>query len=228
MSDETIHLELEARTVTGKAVKQLREQGLVPAVIHNHGKDSIIVQGPYLAMRQVYQKAGKHHPVNVTAGSRTYLALIKNATFEPKKNQLTHLVFNAVKKNQKVEAEVPIRPRYAEGNEATPAERASLIVLEQLDAVTVRAVPDKIPSVLEYDAEKLVAVGDQVTIADLMVPDGVEIVDEPEHPVATVFEPAALEAANNDAGGAEETEASSEETTAEESGDSEESATKEA
>ncbi|HEU4966870.1 MAG TPA: 50S ribosomal protein L25 [Candidatus Saccharimonadales bacterium] len=221
MSDETIHLELEARTVTGKAVKQLRQQGIVPAVIHNHGKDSIVVQGPYLAMRQVYQKAGKHHPVNVTTGSRTYLALIKTATFEPKKNQLTHLVFNAVKKNQKVEAEVPIRPRYAEGNEATPAERASLIVLEQLDAVTVRAVPDKIPSALEYDAEKLVAVGDQVTVADLMVPDGVEIVDELEHPVATVFEPAALEAANNDAGGAEEAEASSEEAVTEESGDNE-------
>ncbi len=218
MSDETIHLDLETRTVTGKAVKQLREQGIVPAVIHNHGKYSIVVQGPYMAMRQVFLKAGKHHPVNVTAGSHTYLALIKAATFEPKKNQLTHLVFNAVKKNQKVEAEVPIRPRYAEGNEATPAERASLIVLDQLDAVTVRSVPDKIPSVLEYDAEKLVAVGDQVTVADLIVPDGVEIVDELEHPVATVFEPAALEAANNEAGGTEEAETPSEGATSEENG----------
>jgi len=221
MSDETIHLELQARTVTGKAVKQLREQGIVPAVIHNHGKDSVVVQGPYMELRHVYQKAGKHHPVNITAGSRNYLALIKTATFEPKKNQLTHLVFNAVKKNQKVEAEVPVRPRYAEGNEATPAERASLIVLEQLDAVTVRAVPDKIPSFLEYDAEKLVAVGDQVTVAHLIVPDGVEIEDEPEHPVATVFEPAALEAANNNAGNSEAEEASGEPATTEESGKAE-------
>lgn len=197
MPDNTIHLELESRTVTGKAVRRLREQGLVPAVIHNHGKDSVLVQGQYLALRQVYQKAGKHHPVNVTAGSKTYLALIKNVSFEPKKNQLTHIVFNAVKKNQKVEAEVPIRARYAEGNDATPAERVGLIVLEQLTAVTVRAVPDKIPAVLEYDAEKLVQVGDQITVGDLMVPDGVEVADELEHPVATVFEPAALEAANN-------------------------------
>lgn len=216
MSDETIHLEVETRTTTGKAVKQLRNQGLVPAVIHNHGKDSILVQAPYLPMRQVYQKAGKHHPVNITAGAHTYLALIKAATFEPKKNQLTHLVFNAVKRNQKVEAEVPLKPWYAEGNESTPAERTSLIVLEQLNAVTVRAVPDKIPAALEYDAEKLVAVGDQVTVADLIVPEGVEIIDELEHPVATVFEPAALEAANNEAGGTEEAEPTSEAAAADE------------
>jgi large subunit ribosomal protein L25 len=214
MSDETIHLEVETRTTTGKAVKRLRDSGLVPAVIHNHGKDSILVQAPYLHMRQVYHKAGKHHPVNITAGSHTYLALIKAATFEPKKNQLTHIVFNAVKKNQKVEAEVPIKPRYAEGNDSSPAERAGLIVLEQLNAVTVRAVPDKIPSVLEYDAEKLVAVGDQVTVADLMVPNGVEIDEElAPHPVATVFEPAALEAANkgeNEAEAGEEANAEAE------------------
>src|SRR6185312_11614552 len=54
---------------------------------------------------------------------------------------------------------------------------------------------------LEYDAEKLVEVGDHVTVADLNVPVGVEIVTEPEHAVAAVFEPAALAAANDAAGG---------------------------
>lgn len=43
---------------------------------------------------------------------------------------LTHIVFGAVKANEKVDAEVPIRAAYAEGNEASPAERAGLIVLE--------------------------------------------------------------------------------------------------
>lgn len=200
MTDTTIHLEVESRTVTGKAVKHLRQSGQVPAVIHDHGKSSILVQGPYMVMRSAYQKAGKHHPISLKAGSRTYTALIKSVTFEPRKNQLTHIVFNAVTKNQKVEAEVPVRIRYAEGNEASPAERAGLIVLTQLDAVEVKAVPDKIPDVLEYDGEKLIEEGDQIMVDDLLVPAGVEIMSS-NQPLATVFAPAALAAANDDAGG---------------------------
>jgi large subunit ribosomal protein L25 len=207
MSDDTLTLELESRQVTGKHVKQLRAIGTVPAVIHDHGKTSINVQAPYLALYRMYQRAGKHHPVQLVANGKKYTALIKSATFEPKKNQLTHIVFNAVNRNQKVEAEVPIRPRYAEGEDATPAERASLIVLDQLDAIEVRAVPDKLPDVLYYDAEKLREDGDHVTVADLEIPDGVEIDEEmTNHPVATVTTSAALEAANAALAGEAETE----------------------
>ena len=40
---EEIAISLERRDVTGKAVKHLRRQGFVPAVIHDHGKDSVVV-----------------------------------------------------------------------------------------------------------------------------------------------------------------------------------------
>jgi large subunit ribosomal protein L25 len=201
MTDTTITLHVQPREVTGKAVKHLRRAGQVPAVIHDHGKDSIIVQGTYLDMYKAFQKAGKHHPIELTAGDTKYTVLIKNAMFEPKKNQLTHLVFNAVNKNQKVEAEVPIRARYDEGNDVSPAERNSLIVLAQLETVEVKAVPSKIPDFVEYDAEKLVEVGDSVTVADLNIPADVELMTELEHSVATVYEPSALAAANDAAGG---------------------------
>lgn len=206
MAQDTISLQLEPRTVTGKAVKQLRRDGQVPAVIHNHGKDSVHVQGEYLAMLRVWQHAGKHHPVDLKAGDQTFTALIKTAEFDPKKHQLTHLVFNAVKKNQKVEAEVPIRPRYDEGNESSPAERAGLIVLSQLDTVPVRAVASKLPDYLGYNAEKLVEIGDHVTVADLIVPEDVEVEAEAEHAVATVYEPSALAAANDALAGEAEAE----------------------
>jgi large subunit ribosomal protein L25 len=201
MADDTINLELAERTITGKAVKRLRSEGQIPAVIHDHGKESLSVQGPYLELYRIYQKAGKHHPIHLTAGKNTYTALIKTVTFDPRKNQLSHIVFNAVDKNQKVEAEIPVKARYAEDNESSPAERSSLIVLQQLAVVEVRAVPDKLPDVLEYDGEKLVEIGDQISVADLIVPDGVELITEPEHVIATVYEPSALAAANDDVGG---------------------------
>lgn len=201
MSQDVISLQLEKREVTGKAVKHLRKAGTLPAVIHDHGKPSINVQGDFVAMTKVYKQAGKHHPVSLKADSKAYTALIKSATFDPKKHLLTHVVFNAVSKTEKVEAEIPVRPRYDEGNESSPAERSGFLVLSQLEAVNVSAIASKLPDILEYDAEKLVQVGDHATVADLIVPEGVEIKVEPEHAIATVFEPSALAAANEAAGG---------------------------
>ena len=202
MSQDSITLEVASRDVTGKAVKHLRKEGIVPAVIHDHGKDSVAVQGSYLELLRVYKHAGKHHPIELKAPGHTYTVLIKDAEFEPKKNQLTHLVFNAVNKNQQVEAEVPIHAKYAdEENQSSPAERTGLIVLAQLEAIQVKATPSNIPDAVFYDAEKLVEVGDHVTVADLQIPANVEVLTEETHAVASVFEPSALAAANDAAGG---------------------------
>ena len=213
MSDQ-IMLEVDTRATLGKGVKRLRQDGIVPAVIHDHGRESIHVQAEYQALHKAYSTAGKHHPIMVTAGGKTYTTLVKTVTFDPRYHLITHVVFGAVKANEKVDAEIPVHPAYAEGNDASPAERAGLIVLAQLTTVQVKALPKDLPDALTYDAEKLVAVGDQMTVADLQAPAGVEVETEPEHVIATVFEPSALAAANDDAGGAAESETSEAEETA--------------
>jgi large subunit ribosomal protein L25 len=200
MSDQ-ITLAVEPRETLGKGVKRLRRQGMVPGVIHDHGKESVHIQAEYQALHKVYVSAGRHHPVQVDAGGKKYTTIIKSATFDPRYNSLTHIVFGAIKANEKVDAEIPVHPTYAEGNDSSPAERAGLIVLAQTGTVPVKALSKDLPDSLTYDAEKLVAVGDQVTVADLKLPDGVELDIEPEHVIVTVFEPSALAAANDEAGG---------------------------
>ncbi|MDL2363207.1 MAG: 50S ribosomal protein L25 [Patescibacteria group bacterium] len=201
MTKDAISLELEKREVLGKAVRQLRRDGTVPAVIHDHGKDSIHVQGDFVAMTKVWKQAGKHHTVDLTAGGKKYVALIKDAAFDPKKHVLTHIVFNAVNANETVSAEIPVHAKYDEGNESSPAERAGLIVLSQLETISIESVPSKLPNALYYNAEKLVEIGDHITVDDLDIPEGVKVTIEGTHSIATVFEPSALAAANDAAGG---------------------------
>lgn len=201
MSKDSISLTLDTRTVMGKTVKHLRKAGTIPAVIHDHGKDSVHVQGDAVAMLKVWRQAGKHHPVELTAGGTRYTALIKDAAFNPKKHLLTHIVFNAVDAKQKVEAEIPVHAKYDDENDSSPAERAGFIVLGQLESVNVEAIASKLPDALYYNAEKLVNVGDQITVADIVVPEGVEMKTELEQTIATVYEPSALAAANDAAGG---------------------------
>lgn len=201
MSQETISLELAIRETVGKGLGKLRREGQVPGVIHDHGKPSIVVVGPYQEVYKTYIKAGKNHPIEIKAGGKNYTALVKDASFEPRKSTITHIVFNAVDANQTVSAEVPVHVKYPEGDEATPAEKASLIVLHNTEVVEVEALPKDLPDALYFDAEKLVAVGDQATVADLHVPRNVKLKTDESTVLATVFEPSALAAANDAAGG---------------------------
>lgn len=202
MSDQDqITLTLQNREVVGKAVKQLRRDGQVPAVIHDHGRESIHVMAPYLDLYKVYQQAGKHHPVNLTVGGKKYLALIRDANFEPRKNTLRHIVFNAIEQNKPVETEVPV---IFEGE--NEAEKVGLMLLRQVETVEVKALPKDLPDEVTVNISGLKEIGDRLHVSDIVVPPNVELLTEPENPVAVVEESRAhaAEEAEEEAAEAEE------------------------
>lgn len=221
MTSQDISVELQERTTVRKRLAGLRSEGMVPAVVHNHGKESIHVAGEYVALTKVFNQAGKHHPVNLTVGGKKHLALIKAVDFEPRKHRLRHVVFQAIKQNEAVEAEIPVV--FKEDAEI-PAEKKSLMVLKQLDTVQVKALPKDLPDQLVVDPSSLEDVGDSLTVADLVIPKGVTLLAELDHQIAIVEMPkdqiaeanAAAEALAEDAGKpdaetTEETEAKAEE-----------------
>ncbi|HEX5448367.1 MAG TPA: 50S ribosomal protein L25 [Candidatus Saccharimonadales bacterium] len=187
MADVDAPVKLETRQVLGKGLGRLRADGTVPAVIHNFGQSSIHVMGSERELVKVYREAGKHHPLNLEVGSDKYLALIKDAHFDPVKRRLQHVVFQAIKQDEKVEAEVPIR---LEGD--IPAEKIGLMVLHQLDHVEVEALPKDLPDELVVNADKLAELHDEISVADLIVPQGVTVLTDAEHPIARVVETKAM------------------------------------
>ncbi len=183
MSSEQIALSLETRQTIGKGLGTLRRNGQVPAVVHDHGKASIHVMAPYNELAKVFQAAGKHHPVNLTVGSTKYLALIKDVDFEPRKHTLRHVVFNAIKADEKQQTEVPIHL-----SEDIPAEKSGYMVIRSLDAVEIEALPKDLIDEITVDASSLVEIGDKLTVADIKVPASIVILTEPEHTIAVVEE----------------------------------------
>lgn len=186
MTNQDITLELQERTVVRKRLRGLRRSGLVPAVVHDHGKTSIHVTGDYVKVAKTYQQAGKHHPVNLTVDGKKHLALIKDVDFGPIKNEVRHVVFQAIRQNEETDAEIPVV--FKEDVEI-PAERKSLMVLKQLDTVQVKALPRDLPDELVVDPSTLVEVGDSLSVADLVVPKGVTITTDQEQQIAIVEMP---------------------------------------
>lgn len=212
---DKITLKIDAREVHGKKVRNLRREGLTPGVVYGPGIDPMPIQAESGELLKVVAAAGKHTPVNLT-GSKRRIAMIKSVEFDPTKHGvIRHVSFHAVKADEPVVAEVPIR---LTGEGESEAEKAGLIVLQSLDKIQVKALPMDLPEAIEISIVDLKEAGDRLTLADAKLPDNVEFVEkdsghdedldeDEEKPsitdlvVANVYEPSALQAANEAAAG---------------------------
>lgn len=211
-----IALTVKPRETHGKKVAALRKQAIVPAVVYGAGMQPASIQVEYGAMEKVYRQAGRHTPIHLTIGSKKRIALIKSIEFDVLTHAIEHVSFHAVKANEPVMADVPVR---LVGMGESPAERAGLIVLQTIEQLQVKALPMDLPEVLEVSVASLETADDKITVADITVPEGVEIVDNDDGregtadddqsvmdlAIASVYEPSALQAANDAAGGDAET-----------------------
>jgi len=216
---DSVSIKAKKRDLNGPKPNALRRDGHVPAVIHNHGKESVHVVLDASELARAYSAAGKHAPVDVDVDGKKFTALIREVAYKPSTKLAYHSVFQAVKANEKIVAEIPIKL-----GEDIPAERASLLVVKSLDHVEVEAFPKDLVDVLEIDASSLAAAGDKLHVSDIKAPEGIVIKTDPENVVASVETPkdqiAEADAALEEM--AEQTEASSatEEPAENETGDS--------
>lgn len=198
---EKVVLEVKLRKVVGKKVSKLRQQGLVPGVVYGEKVKSQPVEAGEMEVARVWKAAGKRQPIELDLDGARHLVMIKTVDIDPVKHKIRNLGLHVVNKNEKVEAEVPVKVRLAEGNEETPAERAGLVVLMAIEKVEVEALPNDLPEAVFFDGEKLTEEGQHATVADILPTKGVAILTEPEITIATVYEPAALAAQNEATGG---------------------------
>lgn len=210
---DKISLTLDTRDVHGKKVAKLRKDGIVPAVIYGPGMDPVSVQIEDGVMTRLYRQAGTYTPVHLSVAGKKRIAMIKEVDRDPVKGTIRHVSFHAVKANEPVTAEVPI---HLVGEGESEAEKNGLIILQNLDKIEVKALPMDLPESIEVSIVELKEAGEKVTLGDAKLDEGVEFVehesghgDEEEEDkqhvtdlmVASVWEPAALQAANEAAAG---------------------------
>jgi len=196
-----LSLTLNERTIQGKKVAQLRRSGVIPSVVYGGKAEPIVTQSPFIETSKLVQAAGQHTPVKLTIGSKQKLAMIKEIELDPVRRRVRHVAFHAVKQNEKITTQVPIA---LVGVGESEAEKQGLIVLQALDLIEIKAVPAKLPESLSMTIASLATADDKLTIADIQLPDGVEFADleqDLDIVVANVYEPSALQAANDAAAG---------------------------
>ena len=196
-----ILLALDTRTAEGKKLAKLRNSGYVPSVVYGGHAEPTKTQSKIVETNKVIHAAGKHTPVHLVINGSKKLAIIKDIDMDPVKHTLRHIAFHTIHQNDIITTEVPI---ILVGKGESAAERAGLVILQAIEHIEVKAKPAHLPESIELSIVDLATDEDKLTVGDIKLPEGVEFADVDQNlelVIANVYEPGALQAANEAAGG---------------------------
>jgi large subunit ribosomal protein L25 len=183
---ETISLQAKMRTATGKMVADLRAQGEVPGVLYGNGIESQSISMPYNVFEKVYRKAGESSLIDLAIdGKGTVKTLIYDITVDPLTSRFTHVDFFQVKMTEKLTTNIPL----IFAGEAKAVKELGGIFVKNMDEVEVRCLPGDLVHEIAVDLAKLATFEDAITLKDLVVSKGIEILGDLETIVATVTSP---------------------------------------
>jgi large subunit ribosomal protein L25 len=178
-------LPAEHRAEAGKgAARRLRAAGRVPAVLYGHGtKPEHLSVDARQFNHALRTDAGVNVLIELEVGRTRHLALAKEIQRHPVKGSFIHVDFIQVRRGEKVHVSVPV---HLVGE--APGVREGGIADQDLYQVNVEAEVTNVPEEVRADVSSL-DVGDVLRVADLTVPEGAVILDDPESPVVSVVPP---------------------------------------
>lgn len=176
-------LSAEPRKITGKKVKKLRREGILPANVYGKGIKSQSLQLPLKEFEEVFKDAGETGVIDLTYGKDTVPVLIHNLHTDYRNTPL-HADFFQVNLKEKVTAMIQIE---LIGESKAEAEKTGLIE-KIVSEVEVEALPTELPEKIEINIENLAQVDDQVTAQDLKMPTGVTLLTDVNQVIVKVGE----------------------------------------
>jgi len=165
---------VDKRTVTGKKVKKLRREGILPANVYGKELKSASVQLPLKSFLEAYRQVHETGLIDLAFDGQTLPVLIHNVQIDPRTQSPVHADFFKVNLKEKITARVPL---VAVGEAKAEVDKIGL--LEQpLSEIEVEALPADLPDKIEVNVENLAQIGDQIMISDIKVREGVVILNE--------------------------------------------------
>ena len=174
-------LSVKKRDIYGKKVKNLRAQGLIPAVIYGKHVEPESISCVKNDLLKIYRVAWYSTPVELT-GDVNHLVLINSLQLDPVSDEIISADFLAVSRTEKVSAKIPVVTFWESQIEKLNEGK----IMQIRDEIEVEALPQDLPSKFEVDISVLETVNDVFFIKDLKVSDKVTILDDPELPILTV------------------------------------------
>jgi large subunit ribosomal protein L25 len=186
-------LTITKRDTFGKGpARRLRQAGVVPAILYGGAAPQAIAVDPKNVLRIIHGHEGTTQllTLKMDGESGTRMAVIREMQFDPVSERLLHMDLQEVSADKAITVRVAVHPI----GEAIGVKDTKGILSLVLHELEVSCLPRNIPERIDADVSAL-AIGDVLTVADLTVPEGVRILNDPGQAIATVSPPMAEEVA---------------------------------
>ncbi len=178
---EEIKIVAAPRTVVGKKVKQLRRDGLVPAVIYGLNAP-ISIQIEELILRRALRTAGRTNVIDIQMGDENHMVLVREIQRHLTRRELIHIDFLEVDMDALVTAMAEVILTNQEASQ--PVKDGLGILVQDLRTVEIEAKPAALIDSITVDGIIIEKSNDVIHVSDLVAPDGVSITSDPEMVIA--------------------------------------------
>ena len=185
-----VSLEIQGskRTVFGKKGSNMDRKNVnVPAVLY--GGDEVIhfTVTPAAVKHLIYTPDFKI--ADLTIDGVNIKAILKAAQFHPVSDKLLHIDFIRLIDKQSIKVEVPLRFKGV-----SPGVKLGGKLIQQVRKIKIKTTPEYLVDELKADISKL-ELGQALRVREVIVPKGIEVLNNSATPVALIEIPRALKAA---------------------------------
>ncbi|HLW50567.1 MAG TPA: 50S ribosomal protein L25/general stress protein Ctc [Sphingobacteriaceae bacterium] len=182
------------KNVGKRDAKELRYQGLVPAVLYG-GEKQVHFSVSAADLRPAIYTADAHF-IDLDIDGKKYKAIIQDSQFHPLTDQIRHIDFLELDDNKEVAMLVPIKL-----TGTSPGVKMGGKLVQKLRKLKVRALPTNLPQYIDVSIEPL-EVGKSVRVEEINIPDA-RILNNGDDTIVSVVMSRALRQAEQEAAKAE-------------------------
>jgi len=187
---ETVEISVERRTGTGKgAARKLRAAGQVPAVLYGPKRTAthVTIDAEQFEDRLAHLE-GSHlirvlHAGGTDAELHERMVLLREMQRHPVTGEVLHADFYEVDLTERIAVSIPLH--FVGKAVGVVAGGILQPILRELE---VECLPTEIPEFVEVDVTPL-GIHEAIHVADLKLPEGVEVVGETTRTIVTVLPP---------------------------------------
>jgi large subunit ribosomal protein L25 len=187
---EKLNLNVTNRTITGKKVKTLRNQGLIPMNMFGHRTDSQALQCDLSQLNKILPVAGTNIPISINIDGETKdasetICFVRDLQWDPISDKLLHVDLYRVDTSRTVTIEVPIT---LTGTSDAIINMGGTLI-QPVSSVTVQGLPLNIPREYVLDISALDSFDKSILISDLETDDSIELMNPEDQMLARVLPP---------------------------------------
>jgi len=182
----TASLSAMARSTKGKgAARSLRRDGRLPAIIYGHAREPLSLSVPAREFERLLEKiAAENTVIELSIDGSMSRTLIREIQRHPVKRNVLHVDFQELVAGERMVVRIPIvLTGTAEG-----VRNSGGILSQIMQELECRVDPLNMPGKIEVDVTN-VSIGHSIHVSEMTIPEGVEVLDEPESTVCIVAAP---------------------------------------